>query len=168
VTQAAMNLTKCGSAEFKGHWNPPAGSNGWIIQHIKFTPAVTDSVGSPATPNNPSIEYWEAWQVSAGKTYVGFASGGSEHVADTFRTVSEGPTKKGTMSVTGAVKFIPGYNLVKPPWGNSVAAAGSLPTVTSSPPAWSESDTLPHKMIVTFDCSDSDATKHNQSVTTTP
>lgn len=168
VVQGAKELTKCGSAEFKVHWNVPAKSNGWIIQHVSFGNYVTKADGTLANSNNGTSEYWEAWEVKDGSVFVGPATGGSAHVADTFRTVDEGANKRGSVGVTGRVKFIPGYALNTPPWGHTVAAAGSLPTTTAAPPGWDDGDTLAHLMSISFNCTDADAAKHTQTVTTDP
>ena len=168
VTQPGTELTRIGAAWYQVHWNAPANSNGWIVQHIDFSNYVTQADGTLVNGNNTPVEYWEAWEVQNGRVFVGPASGGGIHVADTFRTVSEGTGKRGVVTIFGHVEFIPGYTLNTPPWGNTVPEARSLPSMRSAPPGWSDSGTLPHWMTVQFNCTDPDAANHTQTVTTNP
>src|SRR5262245_15923535 len=150
VVAAAAELTNTGSAEYRVRWSvPDPTANGWIVQHVRFTGAKFDAVGTPVATNTTGAEYWEGWQVRAGRVFVG--SSATPHNADTFRTVDEGAGTRGQLAITGRVTFLPGYNLREPPWGHTVPAAGALPTVTAAPPVWSDGFARLHRMQVTWD-----------------
>lgn len=153
VTHAATNLSTRGSAEYGVRWGVPDNTaNGWIIQHVTFNGNVTDCAGNAVASNNAGLNYWEGWQVVNGQVSIGFAGGGT-HSQDTFRTINENPNTRGTVSITGRVSFMPDFNLTMPPWGNTVPAAGSLPTLTVAPPGWSDASARAHTMVVTYnDC----------------
>ncbi|HET7800838.1 MAG TPA: peptidoglycan-binding domain-containing protein [Humibacillus xanthopallidus] len=164
VTQAPVELTNTGSGEYRVRWSvPDLIANGWIVQHVRFTGAKTDHVGTPIATNTTGAEYWEGWQVRAGTVFVGGSA--SAHNADTFRTVDEGAGTRGQLAITGRVTFLPGYDLRQPPWGHTVPAAGSLPTVTATPAGWSDGFARLHRMVVTWDDTVAPAT---HSVTATP
>ncbi len=164
VTQPAVSLSQRGSAEYKVKWSVGGSKNGWVIQHVRFESAVQDTAGTPVAGNNGGLEYWEAWEVRNGSVYVGFASGGAAHSADTFRTINENAKTKGEARIIGKVAFIENYNLATPPWGYTVPAAGSLPTMTSAPAGWNEGGAQDHWMKVNYD----DAAGTAQTVTTNP
>lgn len=156
VVSGPTDITNCGAAEYQVRFSvSDLTKSGWIIQHVKFESTVTACDDSPKVPNTPNgLEYWEGWEVSGGKVWVGTASSGSEHKADTFRTVDEGLNSKGTSAIRGDVRFIEGFNLTQPPWGSTVPQAGSLPTITppSEPTGWSDVGTDDHELIVTWVC----------------
>jgi hypothetical protein len=136
VVAAAAELTNTGSAEYRVRWSvPDPTANGWIVQHVRFTGTKFDAVGTPVATNTTGAEYWEGWQVRAGRVFVGGSA--TPHNADTFRTVDEGAGTRGQLAITGRVTLLPGYNLQEPPWGHTVPAAGALP-VTAAPPIWSD------------------------------
>jgi hypothetical protein len=167
VTQKAKSLTNCSSAEYKVQWSVSGKQNGWVIQHVKFEANATDCAGKKQAPKNPDgLEYWEGWEVKKGQVYVGFASGGAKHQADTFRTADEGAGTKGTVSITGKVRFIKGYNLTVPPWGYTVPEALSLPTMKKQPKGWTDAGAQSHTMKIVWDCCGKVPKK--QTVTTTP
>jgi hypothetical protein len=149
VTKAAEALSQRGSAEYKVKWSVGGGKNGWVVQHVKFQPAIQNSAGGAAAARNPSIEYWEGWQVRGGNVFVG--SGASAHQADTFRTTSEAADTKGRIQVIGKVAFLENYNLTEPPWGHTVPAALALPTMTSAPDGWSDGSAQNHTLTVNYD-----------------
>ncbi|MEZ4361326.1 MAG: DUF4157 domain-containing protein [Kofleriaceae bacterium] len=149
VTQAPLALTQRGSAEYKVRWSVGGGKNGWVIQHVRFRPAIKNAAGADIAAKNISLEYWEAWQVRNGSVFVG--SSASAHSADTFRTISEDPNTKGQVDVIGKVAFVEGYDLQEPPWGHTVAPAGALPTMTSAPAGWSDGSAQDHTMRVNYD-----------------
>ena len=164
VVAAAAELTNTGSAEYRVRWSvPDPTANGWIVQHVRFTGTKFDAVGTPVATNTTGAEYWEGWQVRAGRVFVGGSA--TPHNADTFRTVDEGAGTRGQLAITGRVTLLPGYNLQEPPWGHTVPAAGALPTVTAAPPIWSDGFARLHRMQVTWNDTVAPAT-HN--VTATP
>ena len=153
IVQKAKSLTKCGSAESKVKWSVSGKRNGWIIQHVKFRTAVTDCKGKKRAPLGANgLEYWEGWEVKNGNVFVGFAAGGSPHNADTFRTVDEGNKTKGRASITGRVRFLRGFKLNTPPWGFTVPAAMSLPTMTVPPKGWHDAGAARHTLRINWNC----------------
>lgn len=154
VISGSRALMNCGSAEWQVQWSlKNMGKTGWVIQHVTWAANVTDCAGSDKQPHNSNgLEYWEAWEVKNGKVWVGSASRGIQHHADTYRTVDEGDGTKGKVIVTGRVRFYSNYNLAEPPWGHTVHAAGILPTVTSQPTCWTDSGANQHDMEVTWRC----------------
>lgn len=148
VKQPAKALNQRGSAEYKVQWSVGAGKNGWVLQHVKFGGAIQDAAG-PATRNNSDLEYWEGWEVRSGSVYVG--SSASAHQTDTFRTTTEPANTKGQIDITGKVAFVEGYGLSEPPWGHTVAAAMSLPTMTTAPTGWSDASAQDHTLTVNYD-----------------
>ncbi|MBI1927183.1 hypothetical protein HYR99_23440 [Candidatus Poribacteria bacterium] len=141
IVSGPRNLTNCGSAEWQVRWHlRNMRQTGWIIQHIKWKADVTDCSGNPRRPRNPDgLEFWEAWEVRNGRIWVGFASRGIAHRADTFRTVDEGEGTTGKITITGRVRFYRNYNLVVPPWGYTVPESGNLPTIRNRPRCWTDS-----------------------------
>lgn len=149
VKQRAKALSKRGAAEYKVQWSVGGKKNGWVIQHLTFAPAIKDKDDKDVVANNTPVEYWEGWQVRDGSVYIG--SSDQAHQSDTFRTVSEKADTKGTILETGKVSFVEGYALAKPPWGNAVPEAGSLPTMKVAPDGWSDGKAQDHTMTVTYD-----------------
>lgn len=69
VVAAAAELTNTGSAEYRVRWSvPDPTANGWIVQHVRFTGTKFDAVGAPVATNTTGAEYWEGWQVRAGRS----------------------------------------------------------------------------------------------------
>lgn len=154
VVSGPRALSNCGSAEWQVRWSlNNMGQTGWIIQHVKFVPEVTDCTGNEKTPvNSDGLEYWESWEVRNGGIWVGFATNGWAHHADTFRTANEGEGTKGKVSIIGRVRFYSNYNLTVPPWGYAVHQAGSLPTIQTRPTCWTDSGARKHELEVTWCC----------------
>ncbi len=94
-------------------------------------------MGRKLEPYNSEIEYTEGSQVVDAIIYAGFAvkDGRSGRVGgiDHFRTADEGEGRKGTIRVTGKVKFMPRYPLTIPPWGDTVIRAQPLPSIQPYP-----------------------------------
>lgn len=149
VKQKATALSQRGAAEYKVKWSVGGKKNGWVIQHLEFAPSIKDKDGKEVGAKNAPLEYWEGWQVRDGSVYVGESD--HAHQSDTFRTISESPHTKGTILETGKVSFVEGYKLAKPPWGNTVPEAGSLPTMKAAPDGWSDALAQDHTMTVTYD-----------------
>ncbi len=146
----AVERTTRGSVEFPVKWSiSDPNANGWIIQHVVFGGHKTDCAGNDVPTNNGHDEYWEGWQVRNGQVFVGASD--SPHQADTFRTPSEGAGTKGVSTFTGRVTYIPNYDLREPPWGHTVPAALSLPTVTAAPPGWDDGLAREHRLTVEWD-----------------
>jgi hypothetical protein len=164
VIAAAAELTNTGSAEYRVRWSvPDPTANGWIVQHVRFTGEKFNAAGNAVATNMIHVEYWEGWQVRAGRVFVG--SSATAHDADTFRTGDEGAGTRGQLAVTGRVTFLPNFNLQEPPWGHTVPQALALPTVTAAPPIWSDGFARLHRMQVTWNDTIAPAT---HSVTATP
>lgn len=149
VKQKAKALSQRGSAEYKVQWSVGGKKNGWVIQHLTFAPSIKDKGGKDVAAKNTPVDYWEGWQVRDGSVHIGDSD--QAHQSDTFRTISESPDTKGTILETGKVSFVEGYKLAKPPWGNSVPEAGSLPTMKAAPDGWSDGAAQDHTMTVTYD-----------------
>lgn len=158
VVQKAKRLSDCGSCEYKVKWKiTDSSKSGWVVQHLKWDVDVKDCKGNPVSkPKNPKgLEFWEGWQVEGGQVYIGFkdAAGSNKHQVDTFRTGDEGEGTKGTITITGKVKFWENYNLTVPPWGYTVPEAGSLPTVKPpGPSGWNTQNTLDHTLVCEWKC----------------
>ena len=168
VIQAGKALTDCGAAEYKVQWQVSGSVNGWVLQHVKWEAKEEDCDGKKVTPKNPDgLEFTEGWQVSNGDVFIGYKnpSGSNKHKADTFRTADEGDNRKGTIKITGKVKFVKDFNLTSPPWGNTVPAAGSLPTIKPTPSGWDDASAQDHTMTVEFNCC---CPKKKPTVTSSP
>jgi hypothetical protein len=155
VVAPARELTNTGSAEYQVRWAvSDTNADGWIIQHVTVSADKEDCAGNALGVNNGPLDFWEAWEVVDGRVYIGFrADGLGRHRSDTFRTLDEGPGTTGTVRAIGRVTFMPNYDLRRPPWGHTVAAALSLPTVQVEPVGWSDGFARRHEMIVTWnDC----------------
>jgi hypothetical protein len=137
--------------------------NGWIIQHFAKTVEIREcadggrGVGCSqvrrTNPVNPNYEGYEAWKVIKGKVYLedGY-EGGVDHPFDLFQTADEGKSC-GKITINGTMKFISNYRLTKPPWGHDLKLhTGELPNMSTPPPGWSESNTIPHRLEIIFDC----------------
>ncbi len=150
VTTAAHELTTTGDAEYAVRWGvPDPTANGWIIQHITVTGNKENCAGVAQPLNNATPEFWEGWQVRAGRVFVG--SSADAHVADTFRNVDEGAGTRGVVRATGRVTFIPDFDFREPPWGHTIPDAGALPTLTVAPPGWSDGFANLHELVVRWD-----------------
>jgi peptidoglycan hydrolase-like protein with peptidoglycan-binding domain len=164
ITTAARELTNTGSAEFGVRWAvPDPRANGWVIQHVTFAGNKENCAGVAQALNNAPTEYWEGWQVRAGRVFIG--SSADAHVADTFATADEGGGTRGTVRITGRVTFIPDFDLREPPWGHTVPEALALPTLTVAPPGWSDGFANLHELVVRWDDCVAPAT---HSVASTP
>lgn len=167
VVSGPTDVTNCGAASYQVRWSlRDITKTGWIIQHVRFESRVTDCRGKPKPSNTPNgLEYWEGWEVSGGKVWVGFATGGAEHSADTFQTVDEGADTKGTSAIRGKVRFVENFGLTTPPWGYTVPQSGALPTLTppAEPDGWSDVGADAHELVVSWVCCDG---TEEQSTTT--
>ena len=128
VVQTATRKSDCGSCEYKVNWGGISNTeSGWVIQHVKFEPEVKECNGNILTnTKNPTVEYWEGWQVVNGQVYGGFKEPRNWKIGlDIFRTADEGICTMGKVTVSGKVKFIKDFNLSIPPWGYTVPYAGT-------------------------------------------
>lgn len=165
VVQGPTKKSSCGAAEMKWRWGlrprpgaipPMTPANGWILQRVQVTAEIRDCNGKLVSPKNMhGIEYTEGWQVEDGEVYIGEAEIGWPHQADTATTDDEGMCRKGTITQTGNVKFISGYNLTSPPWDDPDAPtppAGGLPSLMGTPPGWTDAGSQTRMLSVRFDC----------------
>src|SRR5579863_8927319 len=131
----------CSECQLAVQWTDIPKKTGWIIQHVKKVPAVTDCKGHPTDPQhgNEANEFWEAWRVVKGKLakFCDYTSQG----IDTFGIEREGLGTKGTIDLTGYVRFVEDKDVmitVPKSWqcpgdAGHVDNAGKLPTTKSDP-----------------------------------
>jgi hypothetical protein len=154
VLKGPEKTSECGGAQLIVEWSIAGGKSGFIVQHVTFDYGDEKCDGTAITTPR-KIEYWEAWQVDAGKVYCGFKP--TEFAAGTqgndfFVFGDRGPSR-GTNKITGKVKFLEGATLADPPWTpNSVPRAGSLPATTAKPAGWDDAGAADHELSVTWNC----------------
>lgn len=124
---------RCGDFAWQIKWglDGAAGdANGFIVQKVKQE-SLTEKCDGRS--DHDFYLYWEAWQVKNGKIMSGLSD--RESLGDQFTWSNTNGSKGGTY-VSGAAKFMPGYQ--EPfKWGR-VPQAGVLPATTTEPPGWSE------------------------------
>lgn len=170
VNNAAHVINTRGRADYGVMWDiPDARANGYVIQHLRVTTHITDCAGHHLIAGNFALtpDYWETWRVINGRVHCGNHTYVCDNSDDTFGTIPEAANSRGTVTMTGHVDFYPDYTL-DGGWavtGPGVHPAGDLPHRTTTPPEWSEADTMVHQMTVTYDNCAHPATSN---VTSTP
>jgi hypothetical protein len=92
---------------------------GWVVQHVNMTAAITDCNNNPiANSNNLATfqknykqsgdvgfyERWQVWQNPNNQWVIGPVP---TQMNDNFQTTNENSCTKGTITLTGKLKFIP-------------------------------------------------------------
>ena len=150
VIEAPTRTTTCGGARSKVRWNVQG--SGYIIQHITIAGArvncFTQRQMNLQGWNTP--EYWECWRVVNGSIRYGGA-GGPSTWSDCFEIPDQGRTR-GSGTITGEVKFFPGYNPGNAFRHNRVPEAGILKATTTAPPGWDAAGALAHTLTSRWNC----------------
>jgi hypothetical protein len=177
VTDPGHRTTDCGAYTYGVRWGIPASeatTSGWIVQKVNKTFAARDCAGHPVAPqsiDDPSgYPFWEAWEFTSGRNvWVGPASGGSRHSADTFGGPNYGNGTSGRKVITGEVKAIVGF---VPPPGMTVrnaAPAWSLPYTRSEPPQFASTPTgAAHTLTAEWNCCPDGTVTQATAVATNP
>jgi hypothetical protein len=171
-------LTKCGAASAGVNWVFSGKPDGLVIQHVlinceKWVPPTncTPPFQEQCTDEAPCqysprwAEFWEAWVVKNGVVYNAFWENNriviqkTDPPHDLFEIADEAFPRgsRGTNSTIAKVAFFPNRKLSRPPWKfegdpGHVKWAGTLPTMESTPPGYSEAGALRHELVVTWHC----------------
>ncbi|MGD1845492.1 MAG: T9SS type A sorting domain-containing protein [Salibacteraceae bacterium] len=143
---------RCGGYLWRVNFSLESSSaaGGWIVQELKGAFKIDNCDGTNKETTN--YHFWEAWRIAAGDSIDTLRKAGTFTYDDQYSEPSH-PNTKGTIKVTGKVKFFEGVNL--PPTmmpNNPNTIAGGLPSDTAKPSFWNETGAKDHNLCVNWDC----------------
>jgi len=154
ITRPLRNPGSCGGRQVRWIFtlDNPAPADGYIVQRVKYL--LTDQ-NCPSNVSSislqPTMDFWEAWQVNAGATREALHSRFG-YTDQSYRAPE--PTKSGVQATLGTVKFFLrsvtgdlGRDGVPPAspgssWGpGNAPASQSLPSTLTQPSWWNDTPT---------------------------
>ena len=154
ITRNLRDAGECGAKRVRWTFSldNPAPANGYIVQRIRNLQTVENCPSNVSSISlTPTMEYWEAWDVSTGDT-VDWTTTRDGWTDENARPAE--PNKSGTQASLGTVKFflrsvtgdLGGFGVAPATagsaWGPGKAPfSGALPSTLSKPSWWDNAPT---------------------------
>jgi hypothetical protein len=160
ITDPARPIKTGGGAYQRAEYYVFGFQNGWILQHIKLDVNVTDRDGNSLQPNNRTFDVTEAIEVRGGVVYMSGAAGRGDQWATLPEDESKQPPYekfrdcKGTVKLTGRVKFVAAYKVALPPWNQPGRGPGfytTFPWMNGTPADWNDAGAQDRILETQFD-----------------